>query len=611
MASDRNIYFCYRSFWPELERTADFAKMGVHTRCFFAANTVSASGYAYCKYPAIWRLEEYGFDACYDFDVYDRQVEDLLSADPDAEFICMVDLNTPYWLTRHMRLDSFEQVSHAACSEKWIERTTRWMVDFLEYSEKKYGDRIVAYVLSGGGTSEWYEYGHGRTSDVKNAAWRSWCQARGLSLGEDVPSESALKKAAHEGVIYDPGTEREKIEYWRFHNRVIADAILHFAKEARPRIAPEKEIGFFYGYYLVRENKIVSFGHLDYERVFASPDIDFFISPGDYTAREMGEGSGSQMVAATAQRYGKRHLHEIDHRTHAVERGPVSIRRSEWNSKADDYAGLKREAAFALVHHHSLWWFDMWGGFYDDEETRQLIGKMKEVHDKYVDDPSSSVAEVLMIADPESHYYVNEKPFGDRAAGALRRKVSKTGAPFDIYSFGDIPAIDLSRYKLVILPAMFLITPEREAILRDHVLKDGRTVLWFYAPGITDGESLDVGRVARWAGTAYGTPGLTTTAMEGWTSVYSSAYEEATPAVLKRIMADAGVHMVTDELNPVYANERLLAVHFAEGGPKTIHLPRRCRRVIDVYAGKTVAEDVSEFTYEFGTPDTVLFDLGG
>ena len=71
---DKEIYTCYRSFWPELEMTAKFAEMGINTRCFFAANAINSLGFGYCKYPLIWE----GINK-YDFDAYDKQVDDLLS----------------------------------------------------------------------------------------------------------------------------------------------------------------------------------------------------------------------------------------------------------------------------------------------------------------------------------------------------------------------------------------------------------------------------------------------------------------------------------------------------------------------------------------------------
>ncbi len=600
---DKRIFTCYRSFWPELEMTAKFGELGINSRCFFAANAINSAGFEYCKYPLIWQ----GIKK-YDFAAYDKQVEDLLAANPQAKFLCMIDLNTPYWLTRKLAYDSFDVISHASSDPQWIKITTEWMLDFIAYSEKKYGDKIDAYILSGGGTSEWYEYDRGKSSRIKNSAWRAWCKKNGFAFSEDVPAESALMKAAHENVIYDPATESDKIQYWRFHNEVIAEAVLHFAKAARTKIGIEKELGVFFGYYLVSDSKLVSFGHLDYERVFASPDIDFFISPGTYNDRMIGGGSGPQLVHGTALRYGKRYLHEIDHRTHCVSQSPGSENR--WKNQAEDNAGNKREAAFALINHASLWWFDMWGGWYQTEETRQLIGRLQKVSDSYVHDRSPSVAEALLIADPQSAYTVNEKmPHASAMARQFRDKLNRTGAPFDVYSFNDIPAIDLARYKVVFLPAMMLITPERAEILKTRVLKDGRTVVWVYAPGISDGKSLDVARVRQWTGSEYQTPGPAIVAMGDWTSVYAFEYKTMTPAALRAILRSAGVHLYVEGEDPVYANARLLAVHCKEGGEKRVSLPQTCKKVIDVLKGTTVAENTKEIVYRFETPDTALFEL--
>ena len=597
-SGDKRIYHCYRSFWPELEMTATFGKMGINTRCFFAANAINSIGFEYCKYPLIWK----GIKN-YDFSALDKQVDDLLGANPNARLLCMIDLNTPYWLTRRFALDSFADISHAAADPDWIKVTLQWMIDFIAYCEKKHGDKIEAYILSGGGTSEWYEYDRGRSSRKKNTAWRSWCAKHGFHFDDDVPGETKLAKAAHEGVVYDPATEMDKIQYWRFHNEVIASAILTFAKVARQKIPRPKEIGVFFGYYLVSDAKLTSFGHLDYERVMASPDIDFFISPGTYNDRQIGGGSGPQLVHGTLSRHGKRYLHEIDHRTHVVTK-------ECWHTQADDDAGLKREAAFALVNHASLWWFDMWGGWYRAEQSRRVIQRLKQVCDKYADDKSPSVAEALLIADPQSAVYVNEKrPHASAMARQFRDKLNKTGTTFDVYSFNDIPVIDLSRYKVVFLPATILITPERAEVLRKHLCRDGRTLVWTYAPGISDGKTLDAGRVKRWTGSEYETKGPATVDMGGWKSVYAFDYGTMTPAVLKQIMKSAGVHQYTDEENPVYCNGRLLAVHFKSGGPKKVYLPKTCRQVVDVFYDKVVAENVSQFTYDFQTPDTAIFEL--
>ena len=596
----RKLWVTYRSFNKELERTGQFAAMGITNRCFFAANTINSAGNPYCEYPPIWK----GIGQ-YDWAALDAQVGDLVKASPSAQLMCMIDLNTPYWATHKFHLDSFTGVTHAACDGEWRRQTQKWMLDFIAYAEKRWGNRIGAYILSGGGTSEWYEYDRGRTSANKDAAWVRWCKARGLDYGETVPPRPALAKAAFENLVYDPKTEPEKIEYWKFHNSLPAEALLGFAKAARAAIPKTKEIGAFFGYFLVSDSRHTSFGHLDYERVYASPDIDFFIAPGNYSDRGIGGGSGSQLVDGTALRYGKRFLHEIDFGPHDQQTWGRGI----WKTLADDLAGNTREVAFAMSKNASYWWFDMWGGFYRDPAVRARIAALRRAQESLPDAPS--VAEVLLVADPESICHVNERNPGERAFGqAMRNALSRTGAPYDTCSFGDLDAVDLSPYRLVILNSTLLVTPEREGLLNEKVLTKGRTVVWTYAPGVTDGKTLDAARVKRFAGVAYATPGVSVTEMSGgWRAVYAFDYKLYTPEKLAEIETLAGVHRYVEPCTPVFAKKNLVAVHTAKGGVMKVRLRKRTKCVTDLLTGEIVAKDADSFETVFATPDTRLWLL--
>ena len=596
---EKQLWVTYRSFKKELERTGQFAAMGITNRCFFAANTINALCEPYCEYPLIWK----GFKK-YDWSALDAQAEDLVKESPNARFMVMIDLNTPYWATHKFHLDSFTDITHAGVMPNWRERTREWMLDFIAYAEKRWGDRIGCYILSGGCTSEWYEYDRGRTSYAKNKGWRGWCKAHGLSLGEEPPSPTALGRAAFENLVYDPATEPEKIAYWKFHNSITANAILFFAKAARKAIPKTKEIGVFFGYYLVSPGKHTSFAHLDYERVYASPDIDFFIAPGNYSDRAIGGGSGSQLVHGTALRYGKRFLHEIDFGPHDQTKWHKGL----WKTLEDDIAGNTREAAFAMANNANYWWFDMWGGFYRNPKVRERIAALKKVQDALK--PAPSAAEILLVCDPQSIYYVNEKCPLERAFGHhLRNELSKIAAPHDVYSFDDLPVLDMDRYKLVCLNSTLLITPERTKFLREKVCANGRTVLWCYAPGVTDGKTLDAARVKEWAGVPFKTPGISATQMEGWRSVYAYDYKLFTPESLTKIASDAGVHLYLDKPATVFANEGFLAVHTKSGGEKTVRLRAKAAKVVDLLTGETVVEDADCFTARFASPDTRLFGI--
>ena len=597
---EKQLWVTYRSFKKELERTGQFAAMGITNRCFFAANTINALCEPYCEYPLIWK----GFKK-YDWSALDAQAEDLVKASPNARFMVMIDLNTPYWATHKFHLDSFTDITHAGVMPNWRERTREWMLDFIAYAEKRWGDRIGAYILSGGCTSEWYEYDRGRTSYAKNKGWRGWCKAHGLSLGEEPPSPTALNRASFENLVYDPATEPEKIAYWKFHNSITANAILFFAKAARKAIPKTKEIGVFFGYCFPYCPNQTSLGHLDYVRVYASPDIDFFISPGNYSDRGIGGGSGSQLVHGTALRYGKRFLHEIDFGSHDQTKWGG---KSRWKTLEDDLAGNTREAAFAMANNASYWWFDMWGGFYRNPKVRERIAALKKVQDALK--PAPSVAEILIVCDPESLYNVNEKCPLERAFGHyLRSQLGRIAAPHDVYSFDDLPVLDMDRYKLVCLNSTLLITPERAKFLREKVCANGRTVLWCYAPGVTDGKTLDAARVKEWAGVPFKTPGISATQMAGWRSVYAYDYKLFTPESLTNIASDAGVHLYLDKPATVFANEGFLAVHTKGGGEKTVRLRAKAAKVVDMLTGETVAEDADSFDVKFATPDTRLFAL--
>ena len=98
---------CYRSFVKQPEMGKIFSQeLGVKTRCFFASNTINRLGGGYCEYPPIWTGE-----GEYEFEHLDEQMEEMNATFPDGNLICMVDLNTPWWLSRKLfRFDSFTDI---------------------------------------------------------------------------------------------------------------------------------------------------------------------------------------------------------------------------------------------------------------------------------------------------------------------------------------------------------------------------------------------------------------------------------------------------------------------------------------------------------------------
>jgi hypothetical protein len=610
------LAFAYRSFWPEFAAMRQFKDAGVNTVCVFAANTDNSLGKPYSKYPPVWR-----WFGKYDFASLDKQYDDVLAVNSNAQFICMIDLNTPIWLQRQLAIrgqsaecESFTMLSCACANPAWRKATGEYLAAVTKHMEARYGDRIAAYLLACGQTDEWLDCSHGVAGRTKTQAWKAWLKAHGKAE-LPVPALERLDRASFENLIRDPATEQDVVDYAQFTGDIIADTVLEFAKQTRALIPKQRRIAMFFGYILeLAHSHLVWAGHLEYERLYRSPDIDVFISPGTYADRPMGGGSGFMVPNATRLLDKKGFLHEMDHRTPTYNvhlDDFVSIGwMVPWKDQAETTAGLKREFSLAIINQTSLWCFDMWGGVFQTPETMQLVAQSKRLWDRFTATPLKSRAEVAMVVDPQSARYLNdENPIVSRIYQGTRNKLNRLGAPFEVFSFNDLPRADLDQYRLFVFPGLFQVTPEKMDVLKNRVLKNNRTAVFLYAPGICDGKNLDPARVKALTGTAFKTPGVSTVQRDGWRTVYAGGYDDLTPQTLRQAAREAGVTIYCQDPVPVYANERLVAIHFAQGGEKTITLPVDCRQVRELYTGRIVPVTGRQFRYAFTTPDTALFEL--
>ena len=610
------LAFAYRSFWPEFGAMAQFRDAGVDTVCIFAANTDNSLGKPYSKYPPVWR-----WFGKYDFASLDKQYDDVLAVNSNANFICMIDLNTPVWLQRQLSLqgqsaecESFTMLSCACANSAWRKAAGEYLEAVVKHMEARYGNHVRAYLLACGQTDEWMDYSRGVAGRAKTQAWKAWLKAHGKEKVL-VPSLERIDRASFENLIRDPATELDVIDYAQFTGDTIADAVLGFAAKTRALIPKQRQIGMFFGYILeLTGSRMVWAGHLEYERLYASPDIDFFISPGTYSDRPMGGGSGFMVPNGTRVLNGKGFLHEIDHRTPTYNcklDDFVSIGwMVPWKDQSETDAGLKREFALAIISQTSLWCFDMWGGVFKTPETMKVIAQSKRLWDTYTAMPLKIRAEVALVVDPQSARYLNDQnPLVAQINQGTRNKLNRLGAPFEVFSFNDLSRADLAQFKVLVFPGLFEVTPEKTEILKKYACKNDRTVVFVYASGISDGKTLDPARVKALTGTAFKTSGVSAVQRDGWKAVYAADYKDVTPQMLQKIATEAGVTIYCEDAVPVYANERLVAIHMAQGGEKTITLPKACREVKELYTGRVIPVANRRFQYTFAAPDTALFEL--
>jgi hypothetical protein len=611
----KNKYFAYRSFWPEPETHRAFNEIGVDTVCFFAANTTNSLGEPYCLYPPFWVADgSYGAEGAYDFGPVDAQIDDLRRDSPGARFICMIDLNTPTWLQWRLQCNSMTQLGRVCSDPEWRRVTARYLRAFLAHAEERYPGEMAAYVLSGGSTSEWYDHSQLAESKSRSAAWDRELTANGLPSA-DIPGLTKREHLSFDNLLRDPETDGEALRYIKFCANQVVDTITFFLRQAREAAPAATELGIFFGYPLVLQGGRVILGNNDCRELLKCADLDFIISPeGGFST--IGNVSGDLGPTESVALAGKRYLRECDQKTHSFNRKLSKYVTAPWpgtyQTQAETIAGVKRELAYTLIKQCSLWWFDMWGGFFSDPPVMEWMARLRELYWGHIETPVTRTAEIALIVDCDSIYYLNQND-NERVSWfyhQTKTKLGLLGAPFECYHFEDVPNIpERNRIKLWILPGIFELTPEKQAVLDEFVRCGGNTVVTLYAPGISDGATLDPRRIKRLTGFEFGTPGVNVADLDDHRSAYFATGPDLTVPALKDLATRAGVHLYTDLEQPVYANSRFLAVHTVTSGMQTVRLPGKVGAVRELFTGRLVAENTDEFELEFQSPDTALFQL--
>lgn len=184
--------------------------------------------------------------------------------------------------------------------------------------------------------------------------------------------------------------------------------------------------------------------------------------------------------------------------------------------------------------------------------------------------------------------------------------MNRTGVPYGVCSINDIDKLDLSKVKLLLFTHPFNLDGKKMEMLRKHVLKDGRTVIWLYGPGIIKDGKWNPENVEKVCGSKFKTKGISTVKMNGWNSVYAHTKDALTSEALRKIYAEAGVHIWSDKPRPVYANSTLAAVHTAEAEEIEFKFPRKCELIEELYSGETF-RNTDTVKIKTSGPDTKFY----
>ena len=454
-----------------------------------------------------------------DFSIVDRNLDQILEACPDAYIFPRVNVNpSEAWEQAHPE-ELCEKGFGDRCrvsfaSDVWAEKVKRELGMLIEYIENsKYADHVIGYQIAGGNTEEWLPLDPGSAYGprAKEKFFR-YCEERGL--------------------------ERNEASYYTFASELVATRILEFASFTKEATRREKLVGAFYGYTLSVNRH---YAHHAMDLILASEDLDFLCSPASYQdERAPGIDPFAMLPVASMRLHGKLYLSENDIRTHlsrAIHDHP-NYTKPIWfgHEKPLTVEQLKLNFCRGVLYGYGMWWFDMWGGWYHDDDYMALMAQMQKIVEDGMDKP---ICEVALFLDEKSYAHVK----GSKSVSGTARALGLAGTPHDVYLTSDFERV-YQNYPACVFAVPF--ETELVASCIQRATEAGKAV-----KVITDAEvPIDV-------------------------------------ASLQSFLRDAGVRVYTNRNAVVYRGESLVSLYTVEDGEYDFEVDGK-KTFTDLFTGETL-----------------------
>ncbi|MHB0939940.1 MAG: hypothetical protein ACYDCO_05275 [Armatimonadota bacterium] len=476
-----------------------------------------------------------------DFSSLDTGLADMARMDPRAQLLLRVDLRAPaFWFERWPQ-DAVGYVLNPArdttatgdldmeqgplrislASARWRRETRaalRALVRHLRSSED--GRRVLGIMCACCTYGEWHYWGFFHLPDVgpaMTAHFRRWVQRKYRSLEAvsrawDMPLADweSVRPPGRERLQNGPSTFREgpyaawTQDYIRCHQRLVADTLISFGRTVKEASDGQLLAGGFYGYFFHSPWRDEG-GHLEYRRVVQSRWLDYLAGPQMYEirARDLGGTGLDRGLVADVLRHGKIWFSEADTPTHlgrlmaSFWRTPDEIAQTP----ADSIALIRRDAARAFTQGNRFWWYDFGrkftGGEYLDPEIMSEIARLVRLAQEVERLDRSPVAQVALAYHLDScfhmsHWHAGTDGISSGVTEQLVHEAQFLGAPVDVLQWDGIHP----RHRLIVTANAFHLPPAERQRLRKALCRDGRTVLWLYAPGALGGGEMTEGITA-------------------------------------------------------------------------------------------------------------------
>lgn len=596
-----------------------------------------------------------------------RQVRGLLEVCPDAAVVIRIHVNAPFWWNEQnpqectqyadgpvdQRIygapfnnedgDVDRPLRASLASMKWRKESGERLREFcIRMAQTPEGNSVIGIHVSGGVYGEWHYWGfinHDpdtgpamtayykqwlqrkyKTSDALQKAWKT---TRYDFTNVTVPDSTERNFTADEG-FRDPEKEQRVIDYFSAQQEAVAEDIEYFTSIVKATWPRPLIVGVFYGYLHMTFCRQAAGGHLMIERILNCPTVDYLAAPQSYWgAAQLAGGSGnSRGVIESAILHGKLWLDEMDN-GHIKQKVALDAARNTDKHDPQYLPVLQRSAIYPLMRGTGLWYYDFGPresmGWWDHPAYLKSIREVKQLFDSRVDKLYAPVADVLYVWDQEVFLHVKNgwTPVSYNLIDQSFEEALRSGTVSDqIYLF-DLDKVDLNKYKAILFMNIYKLSEEQKQFIAKKVAANGRTLIWNYLPGYTDGKSNSLDYVKaltgidirpfpsdktpevsiKGSGSSYafeapvkpmaviadaksevlatlkGTEEVIVARkkMKDCVSVYSTLPLHDTN-FYRSLFKSAGCHVYNEANDFTYVNSGLMMIHTKEGGKRTLHL---------------------------------------
>ncbi len=403
-------------------------------------------------------------------------------------------------------------------SAEWLDASEAAIRALHEWLEKSgWSDYIAGYHLAGGSTEEYirpklHEYQLCDYSACSRAHFCRWLAeqyagvealnaAWGTALTDfaqaSIPTP-VQRRYYRKGAFRDPAAEQQVIDHARFISEELVAFVGELATRAKAICDGQKLVGAFYGYTSINDPNI---GHNAVGKLLACEAVDFLASPFCYTkARDITVDWPFQGPIESTMLHGKPWFTEADVRTCLSrplsqcmtfadpEANPLYDLPVWWGPKTVELSVSQMARAYARVFTHgsAIWWFDMWGGWYDDDAMMDFHRFARQHYEEATFAPAESApglgAQLAVFVDKDA---LNGIGCGYQMVAEQLEALTSLGAPFDVYVMSDFTAVDPAPYRMALLlsPATAL-----DAVALARWKKGGRTLFFVGIPGYFAGD---------------------------------------------------------------------------------------------------------------------------